>query len=306
MTVSLPVQASPPPASKAETASVRKRRRRAAGGGAADDCFTCSKTNAKCDRRRPYCSQCLEFGNECSGYKTQLTWGVGVASRGKLRGLSLPIAKAPPVKPEKKVSPARSRAEPAGHANSHWHARGDISPRTRREDIEMVPEHSTSLPTPFPGFHLSHVSQADIPPSISAPGWNIQFSTSMPGDPFRFQKMMPGVEHLSSSMDSLSDVDYMSPMNHAFSREEVPFVHSPTILYDNFTGQSSPVPQSPISAMMIEQRGAPTSCPSLIYAPSDHSSSLHSHTDNLDAQLSSKLLQDCESLGKLNPARVPG
>ena len=29
---------------------------------------------------------------DCSGYKTALTWGVGVASRGKLRGLSLPIA----------------------------------------------------------------------------------------------------------------------------------------------------------------------------------------------------------------------
>ncbi|KXJ93041.1 hypothetical protein Micbo1qcDRAFT_160945, partial [Microdochium bolleyi] len=79
--------------------AARKRRRRAPAGGAADDCFACIKSGAKCDRRRPYCSQCLEFGNECSGYKTQLTWGVGVASRGKLRGLSLPIAKAPPVQP---------------------------------------------------------------------------------------------------------------------------------------------------------------------------------------------------------------
>ncbi|CRK22131.1 hypothetical protein BN1723_012585, partial [Verticillium longisporum] len=85
------------PVSKEAAAAVRKRRRRAPAGGATDDCFTCSKRNVKCDRRRPYCSQCLEIGNDCSGYKTQLTWGVGVASRGKLRGLSLPIAKAPPV-----------------------------------------------------------------------------------------------------------------------------------------------------------------------------------------------------------------
>ncbi|OAA68729.1 fungal transcriptional regulatory protein [Niveomyces insectorum RCEF 264] len=81
----------------ASVAAARKRKRRTPAGGAADDCFTCSKRNVKCDRRRPYCSQCLEVGNECSGYKTQLTWNVGVASRGKLRGLSLPIAKAPPV-----------------------------------------------------------------------------------------------------------------------------------------------------------------------------------------------------------------
>lgn len=70
----------------------RKRKKRAPAAGAANDCFTCAERNLKCDRRRPYCSQCLQVGQDCSGYKTQLTWGVGVASRGKLRGLSLPIA----------------------------------------------------------------------------------------------------------------------------------------------------------------------------------------------------------------------
>ncbi|KAK5947427.1 hypothetical protein PMZ80_001577 [Knufia obscura] len=70
----------------------RKRKKRAPAAGAANDCFRCAERNVTCDRRRPYCSQCLDEGQDCSGYKTQLTWGVGVASRGKLRGLSLPIA----------------------------------------------------------------------------------------------------------------------------------------------------------------------------------------------------------------------
>ncbi|KAI7092978.1 hypothetical protein KC317_g13363, partial [Hortaea werneckii] len=70
----------------------RKRRRRTAAGGATDDCFTCSKRAVKCDRKRPYCTQCIDIGKECSGYKTTLTWGVGVASRGKLRGMSYPVA----------------------------------------------------------------------------------------------------------------------------------------------------------------------------------------------------------------------
>jgi len=70
----------------------RKRRRRAPATGAADDCFACQERQSKCDRRRPYCSPCLELGKDCSGYKTTLTWGVGVASRGKLRGLALPVA----------------------------------------------------------------------------------------------------------------------------------------------------------------------------------------------------------------------
>lgn len=82
-----------PPPSVANAASApRKRRRRAPATGAAEDCFTCRANNTKCDRRRPYCGPCLEIGNECKGYRTQLTWGVGVASRGKLRGMTLPIS----------------------------------------------------------------------------------------------------------------------------------------------------------------------------------------------------------------------
>lgn len=70
----------------------KKRARRAPVTGAANDCFTCQELQMKCDRRRPYCTQCLERGKSCSGYKTALTWNIGVASRGKLRGLALPIA----------------------------------------------------------------------------------------------------------------------------------------------------------------------------------------------------------------------
>ena len=70
----------------------RKRRRRAPATGAAEDCFTCRANGTKCDRRRPYCGPCLEASDECKGYRTQLTWGVGVASRGKLRGMTLPVS----------------------------------------------------------------------------------------------------------------------------------------------------------------------------------------------------------------------
>lgn len=89
----LEVGTQPPIAStQPDGPGARKRRKRAPAAGAATDCFTCTTRNVKCDRRRPYCSQCLEDAKDCSGYKTQLTWGNGVASRGKLRGLSLPVA----------------------------------------------------------------------------------------------------------------------------------------------------------------------------------------------------------------------
>lgn len=87
-------QARKPPAGSEN--APRKRRKRTVVSGAPDDCFTCAREGTKCDRRRPYCSQCLSLGRECAGYKTTLTWGVGVASRGKLRGLSLPVTGSQP------------------------------------------------------------------------------------------------------------------------------------------------------------------------------------------------------------------
>ncbi|KAJ5122159.1 hypothetical protein N7526_009096 [Penicillium atrosanguineum] len=91
-------------------APIRKRRKRTVVSGAPDDCFTCSKRGARCDRRRPYCSQCLELGRECSGYKTTLTWGVGVASRGKLRGQKLPVMDEGAAESSKKTSNAQQRS----------------------------------------------------------------------------------------------------------------------------------------------------------------------------------------------------
>lgn len=94
----------------------RKRRRKAVASGAPSDCFTCSKQGEECDRRRPYCSQCLDHGRECSGYKMNLTWGMGVASRGKMRGLSLPVLGAEPAgippKPQQKAVSRVSKRPP--------------------------------------------------------------------------------------------------------------------------------------------------------------------------------------------------
>ncbi|KAK3359319.1 fungal-specific transcription factor domain-containing protein [Lasiosphaeria hispida] len=296
-----------------DAASARKRRRRAPAGGAADDCFTCAKRNVKCDRRRPYCSQCLEIGNDCSGYKTQLTWGVGVASRGKLRGLSLPIAKAPPVAGSKTVkSPTRVRTS-STTSNAQWPAEQDD--RMVRDDIEQLPDRNNpSVPTtPFHPYDMSHMSPVETAPG----GWShIQFSSPMSAneDGSRFQgRSLPlpistHSEMMGTTMDSMSDMDYMSPMGHSFQRDDLPpYLHSPTGMYDSYTGHGSPAPQSPASAIMIEQPRAPTSCPSLVYTPSEPASSLQSHVshvshvETLEAQLSRKLTQDCDIFAPRTP-----
>ncbi|CAJ2507267.1 Uu.00g084530.m01.CDS01 [Anthostomella pinea] len=303
MTVSGPPQ--PNPSKDAQAA--RKRRRRAPAGGAADDCFTCVKRSTKCDRRRPYCSQCLEIGNECSGYKTQLTWGVGVASRGKLRGLSLPIAKSPPVAPVGKKAATRHRASSSTNSNQ-WSDTEEGSHKSRRSDVDISAGQAGSVPTTSYGTYPEYprFSQGETIPSAAHTAWGSlpTYAGNMNHhEQPKFHKLNTSLGHypilnepLSGSVDSLSDVEYtLSPMAHSFQREELPFMNSPTLMYESYTGQSSPVPQSPVSAIMIDQR-APTSCPSLVYAPSEHSSSLSSHHDSFEPQMGHRLLADSDTL----------
>lgn len=303
-----------------DAATARKRRRRAPAGGASDDCFTCSKRNVKCDRRRPYCSQCLEIGNECSGYKTQLTWGVGVASRGKLRGLSLPIAKSPPVSREPKNSPAgRARAHSTAPVmTSHWtELERPRASHCGPIDIPTV-SHAAGLaastPYPGPGYHYLSMSHPDAsgPPSLEH--WSpIQYSPDMmhsPGPTPKYAKFPVHLitESLSSSVDSVSDVYYLSPLSQSYAREDMPFPGggNSTVLYDGYSAsQSPPAPPSPPSTLMLDYSRAQTSCPGLLYAPSEPSSSLASHLDPFDTHLGHRLMRECDGLSEHHLAPCP-
>ncbi|KAG7122939.1 hypothetical protein HYQ45_014217 [Verticillium longisporum] len=292
------------PVSKEAAAAVRKRRRRAPAGGATDDCFTCSKRNVKCDRRRPYCSQCLEIGNDCSGYKTQLTWGVGVASRGKLRGLSLPIAKAPPVAGSvKKASISRARTNSTATTTSIWSDTDEASRRLDRGSVDLSPEHivGSAPTTPYPhGYDMLSMSHPENTPPLPASHWgSLSYSSSVPNEGPGYRKLGAHLGPLAipeSLSSGLSDVDYMSPMSHSYPRDDIPFLHSPNVMYDNYSSHGSPIPQSPGSGILMDQRAAPTSCPGLVYAASEQSSSLTSHMDNFEAQMSQKLMRDCDGL----------
>ncbi|CAM1508134.1 Fc.00g049820.m01.CDS01 [Cosmosporella sp. VM-42] len=292
-----------------DPSAVRKRRRRAPAGGAADDCFACSKKNIKCDRRRPYCSQCLEVGNECSGYKTQLTWGVGVASRGKLRGLSLPIAKSPPVsrEPTRKSPSARSRSG-SNNLSSQWSGQEDMR-RTPRGpiDIPVVTQAASAPTTPYPmaGYDYLSMSQPENTPPMPPGSWSSIGYSPIVHSPDTTPKYHPKftlplvTEGLSSSVDSLSEVDYMSPMSQSYQREEIPYAHSPSLMYESYNaGHCSPGPQSPPTSLYMDQSRttAPTSCPSLVYAPSEPCSSIHSHLDPFEAQQNQKYVRDCDAL----------
>ncbi|MCJ1473279.1 hypothetical protein MMC13_001930 [Lambiella insularis] len=153
--------------------SPRKRRRRAPTTGAADDCFACQDRHTQCDRRRPYCTQCLDRGKDCSGYKTTLTWGVGVASRGKLRGLSLPIAKSKKVAPVEKDPPGKKSSTTSKSPTS-------AGASSQSGNNQSFTSPHSAIPTTF-GFVNVDPNAATPSPGLSSPS----FQWPVPHPPIR-------------------------------------------------------------------------------------------------------------------------
>ncbi|MCJ1340823.1 hypothetical protein MMC09_006119 [Bachmanniomyces sp. S44760] len=134
-----------------QATSPRKRRRRAPTTGAADDCFACQDRHSRCDRRRPYCTQCLDQGKDCSGYKTTLTWGVGVASRGKLRGLALPIAKSKKVAQSSDETTVLKKPQPGNQTKLRKSSEPSIKAEKDHNANLMQPPSAPATTTTF-GF----------------------------------------------------------------------------------------------------------------------------------------------------------
>lgn len=216
----------------------KKRRRRAAATGASEDCFTCRKRHTRCDRKRPYCSQCLEFGKDCSGYKTTLTWGVGVASRGKLRGLSCPVAKETEdgaTEPKKTVPAQRRKSSTSKVSKTSKTAKEALfkstyetefpatspdatfpnatSPTTRdpsnlKTEVDSELSHAYSLPISIQRSHWDYT--ASLPSSSSHP--SIHGSVSSTSVASENQPLDPALFPLHAGpMSTFDDVEYPMP-----------------------------------------------------------------------------------------------
>jgi hypothetical protein len=247
-------------------AAPRKRRRRAPATGASEDCFACRKRQIKCDRRRPYCGQCIELGKECSGYRTTLTWGVGVASRGKLRGMSLPVAKSPTTQNNSTARDSKTQTAAAAAVSTpttttaqtgptKFESRGSVdfgatSPTTTTTTTSASP-NMYSAPQEF--HYLAPTSPIPIPSpttpmGFAVPGYGEHVDPFLPhssklrrahlhrGPLQRLQTSLhvPFEEGLSASSASLgtySDSDFPSPGE---------FPHTP---HDEFPFAESSVPQ---------------------------------------------------------------
>lgn len=173
-------------------------------------------------------------------------------------------------------------------------------------DIPSIGHAACSAPTtPYPGmvYEYLSISHPGSTPSVPPGGWgSIHYSPDMVHSPDGAPKYpkfaLPLVtDGLSSSVDSVSDVDYLSPLSQSYSREEMPFGGSPAAIYDGFAAnQSSPGPQSPSPGFVLDHSRAPTSCPGFVYTPSEPRSSLTSCLDRFDAHFGSRFMRECEGL----------
>jgi hypothetical protein len=64
-------------------------------GRAKGPCHNCSESTLECDGQRPRCFTCVQNRIECRGYKMDLPWQSGVATRGNLKGFQYPTVQSP-------------------------------------------------------------------------------------------------------------------------------------------------------------------------------------------------------------------
>ncbi|KAF2114652.1 fungal-specific transcription factor domain-containing protein [Lophiotrema nucula] len=267
------------------SAAPRKRRRRAPATGASEDCFACRKRQVKCDRRRPYCGQCLEIGKECSGYRTTLTWGVGVASRGKLRGLSLPIAKSPTQNKAattqtstasvsastSKAQPGPTKVEPRGSVD--YGVTSPTSPTSPnmysapQEYLHLGPTSPIPIPSPttpmgfaVPGYgehvdpFLPHSSKLRRPHLHRGPLQRLHTTLAVPSYDDG------GLSASSASLGTYSDSDFPSPGEYPHTPDDYPFTDSSVPQYHSLIFHDQ-TPMSSSENLHHFHHGAPRSFP---------------------------------------------
>ncbi|MCJ1366264.1 hypothetical protein MMC16_005392 [Acarospora aff. strigata] len=300
MATTSPQVACPPSPNTRDTTAPRKRRRRAPATGAADDCFACLDRKSKCDRRRPYCTQCLDVGKDCSGYKTTLTWGVGVASRGKLRGLTLPIVgkSTPAANPQ--AHRARSSVGGAAGARSPTQA---FQPSFERQAQPRKSASSpTTIPTNYDFVSIGPATSSSVP-CITSPyqTWPVPgFQNQVGGLPkpktgLRRRSLRPlnvplascyhdfGVSKSAPFFGAYHFPGYMSPVEYPHTPDDFTFTAGPLPFYKDFpSGQINESESVPFGDHISD----PWPCGSL-------SSSLSSDLSSNDFSIGSLCQTDC-------------
>ena len=119
-------------------------------------CFTCRRRRVICDKVLPTCRKCHAAGKQCLGYKKPLTWVRGVASRGKMMGLTFEDVAPKKPKGESRAGIGTSRVSVLGSSEER---RGGAPP-SRSLALVRRPSGPSWAPSRTPSW-LSDVAQTD-------------------------------------------------------------------------------------------------------------------------------------------------
>ena len=312
-TTSTPAVCPPAPTGAVDATVPRKRRRRAPATGAADDCFACLDRKSKCDRRRPYCTPCLDQGKDCSGYKTKLTWGVGVASRGKLRGLALPVVeKAAPAAAIPRAHRARSSIGGAPEPRSQT--------QTFQTSLDGQGQHGTGtfsptmMPTNYDFVGIGGTAACSAPPiSPVYQTWPVpSIPTELDGSPkqkagLRRRSLRPldvplassyqdfGVSKSAPFFGGYNLPSYTSPIEYPHTPDDFTFTAGVLPYYKNFSSEQS-IAISPHDCIPFHAHGPD------VWPGGSLSSSLSSNHSSNDFLLGN--IQPSDNVGVTDPVAV--
>ncbi|KUJ21359.1 uncharacterized protein LY89DRAFT_577473 [Mollisia scopiformis] len=108
-------------------------------------CHNCRRRRLRCDRSLPQCYKCTSTGQDCLGYQALLFWNNGVASRGKMSGMTFEDMKQREVKKERLSPESLSSTSSPPSSNIELESVGNISGGASKLTPQPLLDHSSQL-----------------------------------------------------------------------------------------------------------------------------------------------------------------
>lgn len=237
-------------------------------------CRTCRRRRKKCDETRPTCLGCRKLGIECEGYERPLIWGNGIASRGKLKGATVPTIEMWAPSKGRKGSEAGKKTSPevrrgkVGEKSAGEEFGGpaqQVPGMDRRESTQSTYSEASMLQSqpasqqqqqqqqqPLPDFTIQEVKRIPFRPTASTMAAGMStFAVAPAGAPAPApQTSTPVQEPLATPM--------VEPASTPKSTSELTDKSSPNFeIVDIFSDSEEPLDQELYDRLILECKSLP-------------------------------------------------
>lgn len=123
-------------------------------------CHNCRRRRLRCDRSLPQCHKCTNAGQECLGYQALLIWNRGVASRGKMAGVTFEDMK------QRQAKQVQPKAEFPSFTSASRNLDIPLPSTTTVPEYSLTPESRPLLDHSSPLLHVKREVPDDIKPPL--------------------------------------------------------------------------------------------------------------------------------------------